>query len=416
MRTPTTPPGLPTLVLLSATSILPVNMFLPSLAHIAQDMQADYALASLSIAAFSGAAAVLQLVMGPLSDRFGRRPVLLAAFAVFVLASVGCALAGDIWTFLAFRVLQGVVIAGFSVSMAVIRDSRPPEEAASLIGYVAMAWAVAPMLGPTVGGLLDEALGWRANFWTFAGLGGLAFALCWLDVGETNRTPSTSMAAQFRAYPDLVRSRRFWGYALCMAFSVGAFYAFLGGAPLVAVAAYGLTPAELGVYMGTITGGFMVGSFLSGRFGNRFALTTTIIAGRLVACAGMVVGLVLAGLDATHVLAFFGPCVAVGIGNGLTMPASSTGAMSVRPKLAGSASGLAGSMTVGGGALIASGTGAAVTAASGGATVMAIMLAASAAGLLAVLTVVWLDRTEGRLPPATPTDPTADAAPGAAGP
>jgi Bcr/CflA subfamily drug resistance transporter len=289
----TSPPRLLTLVLLTALSVLSLNMFLPSLPNIARDLESDYALVSLSIAGYLGITAVLQLIIGPLSDRFGRRPVLLAGLVIFILASLVCALATNIWIFLAFRILQGAIISGSALSRAVIRDMVSPQEAASLMGYVAMAMAIAPMLGPTFGGALDELFGWRANFFTFFALGIAIFALFWVDLGETNKSPSETFNKQFQAYPELYRSRRFWGYALCMAFSTGAFYSFLAGAPLVVDTLFDMSPAMLGFYMGTITAGFALGSYLSGRLARRYSLTTMMISGRIVACVGLMAGLML---------------------------------------------------------------------------------------------------------------------------
>jgi Bcr/CflA subfamily drug resistance transporter len=329
IRAAASPPRLLTLVLL--------NMFLPSLPNIAKDLQADYALASLSIAGYLAMTAVLQLVMGPLSDRFGRRPVLLAGLVIFILASLGCALANDIWTFLLFRILQGAIISGAALSRAVIRDMVPAREAASLMGYVGMAMAVAPMLAPLLGGMLDELFDWRASFYAFLAMGIVVFALCWTDLGETNKSPSETFMKQFRSYPELFRSRRFWGYALCMMFSTGAFYAFLAGAPLLAEALFGMSPAALGLCLGTITAGFALGSYLSGRFAQRHSLVSMMIAGRLVACAGLLAGLALLLAGFVHPAALFGATIFVGIGNGLTMPSSNAGVLSVRPELAGSA-------------------------------------------------------------------------------
>ena len=150
---------------------------------------------------------------------------------------------------------------------------------------------------------------------------------------------SGTLKKQSRVYPELVRSRRFWGYALCIAFSTGGFYAFLGGAPLVASTLFDVPPALLGVYMGSITAGFVSGSFLSGRFAARYALTTMMIGGRIVACLGLILGLLVLAAGVLHELTLFGACVCVGIGNGITMPSSSSGALSVRPTLAGRASG-----------------------------------------------------------------------------
>ena len=214
---------------------------------------------ALSIGGYLGVTAALQLVVGPLSDRHGRRPVLLGSLALFVLASVGCALATDIRTLLAFRMLQGAVIGGAVISRAVVRDMMPPREAAGLLGTIAMAMAVAPMLAPVLGGALDQAFGWRASFWAFAAFGGALLAWCWTDLGETNASPSATFGAQLRAYPELVRSRRFWGFSLCMTFSIGAFYVFLSGAPLVAGRLFGLSPAQVGALLGSITAGFAPG-------------------------------------------------------------------------------------------------------------------------------------------------------------
>ncbi len=392
----TTPPRLITLVLLSALSVVSLNLFLPSLPGIAADFRADYALVSLSIAGYAGMTAILQLVTGPLSDHFGRRLVILAALATFLLASLGCALSTDVWTFLFFRMLQAAVISGYAVSLAVIRDTAPPQKAASLLGYLATAWAIAPMLAPLAGGVLDALFGWRASFWAFVVLGSAVFALCWVDLGETNKAPSTSIARQFRLYPALLRAPTFWGYALCMAFSTGSFYIFLVGAPLVAAGVFRMPPAMLGFFMGTTTAGFVLGSFLSGRFAARFALTTMILAGRLVACAGLVAGLLLVLAGVVHEASLFGACVFVGIGNGLTLPGSSVGAMSVKPSLAGSASGLSGALTVAGAAAMAAIAGAVLTEENAAFGLLAMMLLSSLLALLAAFSVLWVDRREAR--------------------
>ncbi|MXW90912.1 MAG: multidrug effflux MFS transporter [Rhodospirillaceae bacterium] len=394
-------PRFGTLIALSGLSVLSLNMFLPSLSNIATDFSASWTLVNLSIAGYAAATAILQLIVGPLSDRFGRRPVMLAALVVFCLASFGCLLATDIRTFLLCRMMQAAIVAGYTVSLAVVRDTAGAQRAASLIGYLAMAWAIAPMLGPVLGGLLDELYGWRASFWAFSGFGVVVLTVCWIDLRETNRTPSRTLKAQFRAYPELARSRRFWGYALCMAFSTGAFYAFLGGAPVVASALFDVPPGLLGVYMGSITAGFVFGSFLSGRFAARYPLSAMMTAGRIVACAGLLLGLLVLATGFVHELTVFGACVCVGIGNGVTMPSSSSGALSVRPALAGSASGLTGALAVAGGALVSAATGAILTAENAALALLGMMLISSALGLAAALYMLWLDRSEARLASST---------------
>ncbi|WP_081087197.1 multidrug effflux MFS transporter [Burkholderia pseudomultivorans] len=393
-------PAPATLILLCALSVLPLSLFLPSLPAIARDLRADYALVELSLGGYAAVAASLELVMGPLSDRFGRRPIVLTSVGVFALGSLGCALATDIRVFLACRLMQAAITSVYPVSMATIRDAGGGSRAASRIGYAAMAAAFAPMIGPTLGGMLDQAAGWRASFWLLAAIGIALFGWCAFDLAETHTRRASTLARQFRAYPALFRARRFWAYALCMAFSTGAFYAFLAGAPLAAQTRFAIPPAEIGFYMGTITAGFVGGSFLTARLAQRYPLTTTILCGRLVACAGPLIALGLMFGGATHAAAWFGPCVLVGIGNGLTNPGAHAGALSVRPELAGSASGLAGAMTIAGGAALSSLTGALLTTRNAGWAPLAMMLLSAALALLAALYVRALDARDGERPAA----------------
>ncbi len=385
-------PRLSTLILLSALAILPINFFLPSLPGIAAEFDVAYGMMGLSLAAYAGVSACLQLVVGPLSDRFGRRPVILLALAIFIVATIGCALAPSAWAFLAFRMVQAIIAPTYAVSLAAIRDTTSREQAAGQFGYLAMAWAIAPMLGPTIGGLLDQAFGWRASFYVLAFLGAAVLVLCWTDLNETNRSPSNTIAEQYRAYPELLGSKRFWAYCVCMAFSVGAFYAFLAGAPLAA-SVFDLSPAMLGLYMGSITGGFMVGSFLAGRLASRLPVTRIVVAGRIVACAGLSFGLILYAAGVGHVLALFGPCLFVGVSNGLTQPGANAGAISVRSTHMGSAAGLAGAITVAGASIVAAVAGAVLTEENVRSGLLLVMLASAAVALGAALLARHLETT-----------------------
>jgi Bcr/CflA subfamily drug resistance transporter len=381
-------PHLVTLIFLSGLSVASLNLFLPSLQNIAADFNVAYAQVTLAIAGYAAVAAVLQLIVGPISDRFGRRPVILVGLAIFSAASAGCLLATDFTTFLCFRMLQAVIISGATVSRAVIMDSYGARKGAGVMGYIAMVWAIAPMMAPMLGGILDELFGWRADFWTFLSIGIALLALCWFDLTETNSNPSDSMLAQMRTYPELLRSGEFWGYTLCTAFSTSAFYVFLGGVPVVASAVFGITPAKLGFYIAIITVGFMLGSFVAGKFSSRHKLTTMMIAGRIVGFGAVVLGLALVSLGIVHELVVFGAVAGVGIGNGITAPSSNAGTMAVRPKLAGSASGLSGALTNAVGAAVAAITGAIITPGNAAFVMLLMMLFVTAVGSAAAV-YVW---------------------------
>jgi MFS transporter, DHA1 family, multidrug resistance protein len=391
------PPRLFTLVLLSGLSVVSLNMFLPSLSNIAAEFQAGYGLlASMSIAGYAGMTTVLQLLIGPLSDRFGRRPVILVSLVIYILGSLGCLLATDVWTFLLFRTIQAAIISGFALSRVIIRDTEPAQKAAGLMGYLSIAWAIAPMLAPMFGGALDLLFGWRANFIAFLVFGAAVLALCWIDLGETNKNPSETFTKQFKSFPSLFRSRHFWGYSLCMAFSMGALYAFLAAAPLAATAVLRMSPATLGIYMGSTAAGFILGSFISGRFAAHYPLATMIVAGRIVAFAGLAVGLGLLLAGIVHPFSLFGSCVFLGVGNGISMPSSNVGAMSVRPELVGSAAGLSGAITGAGGALMSGITSTVLNEANAAFVLLGMMLVSSTMALLAALFVLCLERRKSR--------------------
>lgn len=387
------PPRLSTIILLCAMSLLPLSIFLPSLPTIARDLHTDYALVGLSLAGYTVIAVTLEMITGPLSDRFGRRPIMLACLGIFVFGSIGCALATDIWSFLAFRLLQATITSGYPISMVTIKDMSTKEQAMSRIGYVATAAAFAPMVGPTVGGLIDQVFGWRAIFWGLSLVGIGMFALCWFQLGETNKSLVGTYEQQFRAYAGVLGEHLFWAYALCMAFSAGTFYAFLAGTPLAAQVEFDIRPATLGLYMGAVTAGYMLGSFMVGHYASRYDLTTTMIVGRFIACRGPVIALALLLAGAHHVTALFGPCVLIGIGNGMTNPSANVGILSVRPGLAGSVSGLAGAITIAGGALFSSITGAIITESNASYAPLCIMFVATLGALLAALYARFLEKS-----------------------
>jgi Bcr/CflA subfamily drug resistance transporter len=339
-----TPPRLLTLTLLTALSALTLNMVLPSLPSMARDLAARESVTALAVSGYMLASAGFQLVLGPLSDRFGRRPIMLGALTIFSVASLGCMVAQDVAVLLACRVMQAVVVAGTVVSSAVIRDRFSATESAAKLSVIATAMAAAPMLGPMLGGLLDVTLGWRSVFALYAGLGGALLVLAWVDMGET-RAPGRP-PPKWRDWLDLLRSARYWSYVLCTAFSVGAFFVFVTGVPYVGAATWGLSPAEVGVGVGSITSGFLIGAAISARQARRLGMGVLLLSGRAVSVTGMAVALAVFAAGVSHPLALFGLTVFVGLGNGLTLPTSNAGTMSVRPALAGTAAGLSGALSL----------------------------------------------------------------------
>lgn len=387
-----TPPHISTLILLAGTSALAMNMFLPSLPAMSTHFGVEYSFMQLSVALYLGVNGVLQLFVGPLSDKYGRRPVILTGVGIFCLATLGCILATSGQMFMMFRMIQASVAVGLVLSRAVVRDMVPTDQAASMIGYVTMGMSLVPMLGPALGGYLQDIFGWQASFWVLLTVGALLFALLWADLGETAPKSDNSLIQQFREYPELLTSPRFWGYCMAAAFGSGAYFAYLGGAPFVGMTVYGLSPAELGLYFAAPGLGYFAGNFVSGRYSARLGINRMILMGALIAAAGMVIPLLFALLDAGSALIFFGSTVLLGLGNGITLPNANAGMLSVRPHLAGTASGLGGAIMIGGGAALSVLASAMLQPGSNGLPLMVLMLLTSALSVASVLLVIRRER------------------------
>ena len=390
----TTPPHILTLVLMAGIAAMNMSAFLPSLPGMAAYFDTRYEVMQLSVSLYLAVNAILQLIIGPISDRYGRRVVTLTCLSVFVIATLGCILSPNVETFLFFRMLQGVVAVGLVLSRAIVRDIVPQNEAASMIGYVTMGMALVPMVAPMIGGALDAAFDWHATF-IFLLAGGIGvLVLCWADQGETFAGSGRSFRSQFQDYPELLRSRRFWGYVFSAAFASGAFFAFLGGAPWVASNVYGLSSFEAGIGFGAPAIGYAIGNGLSGRYSVRYGVNLMVRTGALIAAIGLSAATLLALFGLDSAILFFGFCTFVGLGNGMVIPNASAGMLSVRPHLAGTASGLGSFFMIGGGAALSVIAGVVLKFGHGSLPLLILMTTSVLLGLVSVLYVI---RRESKL-------------------
>ncbi len=390
----TTPPHIVTLILLAGLSALAMNVFLPSLPKMTAHFDTQYRVMQLSVAIYLAVNAALQIVIGPVSDKFGRRPVILWGVALFLVATLGCIFAPNITVFLAFRMCQAVIVTAMVLSRAVVRDMVPQDQAASMIGYVTMGVAVVPMDGPVIGGVLDEIFGWQSTFWMLFLLGAGILWMSWRDLGETSVSRGLSLGQQFREYPELFRSPRFWGYALTCAFSSGAFFAYLGGAPFVGTEVFGLSPAALGFFFGAPAVVYFAGNGLSGKLSARVGINRMIFWGCILNAAGLGMALLVFAAGFQSEWTFFGFMTFVGLGNGMTIPNATAGALSVRPHLAGTASGLSGAIMIGGGAALSALAGALLQPGTGAWPLLWLMFLTGVASIVSILLVL---RREKRL-------------------
>ena len=346
-----TPPHILTLILLASISALTMNIFLPSLPNIASELNSSTSILGLSVGIYLASSAVLQLIIGPFSDQFGRRPLILWSLIIFCISTLATVFVTNTAQFLILRIFQAISASCMVLARAIVRDTTESiEKAGSKIAYVTMGMALVPMVGPAIGGLLDYQYGWEASFWLLFILGLVILIISFFDVGETLSDHNQSFLQQISTYPSLLRSKRFWGYCLSSAFVSGAFFSYLGGAPFVGNEVFGLEPKDLGFWFGAPAVGYVLGNFLSGSFSTKIGLDKMIFLGVTTALFGVSISLTISLLDHGSVLSFFGLMTLVGLGNGMSIPNATAAMMSINPKLAGTAAGLGSAIMIGGGA------------------------------------------------------------------
>jgi MFS transporter, DHA1 family, multidrug resistance protein len=344
------------LVAMAGVGSLSLNILVPALPAIAARLETEPGHAQLTVSLYLLGLAGSQLLLGPLSDRFGRRPVVLAGLTLAMFASFAAIFAASITTLIIARVVQALgASTGQVVGRAIIRDLYDRERAASVLGLVTSAVVVIPMLSPLIGGILDTAFGWQAIFIVVAAFSFAVLAWAALVLPETRparaaESPPSRFVADVRA---LAASPRFIGYTLCGALGSAPFYTFLGGAPYVAVDMMGRTSAEYGLWFVVSSIGFIFGNLITSRLAPVYGINRMIWSGILVTIIGALVPTVLCLIDpGVGPVVVFLPQAVISLGNGLLLPTAIAGAVSIRPQVAGTASGLTGcsQMAIGAGA------------------------------------------------------------------
>ena len=352
-----TPWGLLTL-LMATTAIGPtsLNILVPAVPELSHQFGTPPTTMQLTVSLFLIGLAFAQLVMGPLSDRFGRRPVMLAGISLNVFASLMAIMMPTVESIIAARILQAIgASAGIVVARAIIRDLFGRERAASVLGLVATVMVAAPTLGPLIGGLLETFFRWQAIF-IFTAVTSLAVVI-WaaFTLPETYRlnVPAGQQEGFWRDLKRLASSRTFIGYVLVAAFGSSTFFVFLGGGPHVIVTLMGRTSAEYGLWFAISSLGYMAGNFTASRLSMRFGIHALIAWG----IAFEILGVTMAALLAWKAHDFgpaivFVPQMVIAYGNGLLLPSAIAGATSVRPQAAGTAAGIIGCTQMGLGAAL----------------------------------------------------------------
>src|SRR5436305_12075156 len=337
----------PSLVLLSAVTALgfcALHMVVPALPLLVPAFDDSPARVQLVLTLYLAGIAAGQLVYGPLSDRFGRRPVLIAGLALFLAGTILCAAAWSLTALIVGRLLQALgACAGIVLARAIIRDVYDREAAARGLALVMMAMSLAPAVSPAFGAYLAEWLDWRAIFILLGGLGGIVFAATVVRLPETNfQRVSLDLTGMGRTSILLLRSPAFIGFALCSACTSASWFTFIAAAPQLLAQALGEPPSPYGLMILLPMAAYMLGNAAAARFALRFGSLNLLLCGRLIAFAGAVSAMSWFFLGVPSVWALFLPIAFAEIGDGLSQPSSMAAGLSIYPRIAGTASGLIG--------------------------------------------------------------------------
>ena len=333
------------LIAMTAIAPLTLNIIVPAVPNLAVVLDASVDTVQLTVSLYLLVLAFSQLALGPLSDKFGRRPVIIAGLALTALMSAAALLASSITGLIVARSLQALgASTGLVVGRAIIRDRYHRDRAASMIASVTMVVIAAPMVAPLLGGFLDTLFGWQSIFIFIACACLIVLAWAALALPETRVVQPDAKPIRF--LPEiraLTSDRRFAGYVLCAALGTAPFFLFLGGGPHVVVSIMGRTSAEYGLWFAVNALGYLAGNFGAWRYSAWYGVDRMIWWGLLVSLTGVALSVGLTGwLPDAGPASLFLPQLIISLGNGLLLPNSFAGAVSVRPQAAGAASGIAG--------------------------------------------------------------------------
>ena len=332
------------LVMLGVVSPFALQIMLPSMPGMVAVFDTTPAAIQLTISLYLGAFAFAQLGYGPLSDRFGRRRVILVGLAIYVVAPFICIAADNIGTLVFGRILQAIgACAGLMFSRVIARDLYDSNRAAGVIGFVAMVTALLGSATPFLGAWVDVSIGWRANFYLTSGLGAVVFIITLLWLPETRpKGETSSVILIFKRGFQLMRSPVFIGYGGHATCTLSAWYAMLSGLPFIMVDVLDQPTTAYGVYFPFLSLGFMLGNLITSRVAQEWGIHRLISSGVWLALSACLVLLIWNMVGTPVPLALFLPLGVISLGHGISQPGAISGAIGVDPARAGSAAGFMG--------------------------------------------------------------------------
>lgn len=338
------------LVAMTACGTLGMHVIIPALPATARALGMSIGTAQLTITLYLIGLAMGQLLYGPVSDRFGRRPVLLVGLSLFTGASIVTAVAPNAAVLIGARILQSLGgCAGLVLGRAAVRDGATADRAAGQLALLTLVMAMVPAIAPAIGGFLTAYIDWRASYVLLAVFGGVTLVACGLLMPETASPQGASRRSM--AYARLLRSPRFLGYAVGGACSTTSFYGFMSASPFIFEGLLHQPTQRVGLYYLLLMGGVAAGSFGANRLAGRLPVQTALRIANGVGIAGAALFALADMGGVLSVATVVAPVCLFMVGAGMASPFALAGSVSVNPQAIGAASGMYGFIQMGYGML-----------------------------------------------------------------
>jgi DHA1 family bicyclomycin/chloramphenicol resistance-like MFS transporter len=352
-------PPLWLLTLITLSGTLAMHIFVPALPEAAHDLGASMGAMQMTVSVYVFGLAAGQLVYGPLADRFGRRPVLMAGLAIYTVSGVWAIFAPDVQRLIVIRLLQALGgCSGMVIGRAIVRDTALPKEAARRMAMMNLMVAVGPGVAPLLGAALASSFGWRSIFVLLAGLGAINLAFTWWLLRETRADITSAHVSELaRNYGRLLRSPAFLGFALGGGCATTSMYGFIAASPFIVTHQLGRPDYEVGIYLAVLVSGIWLGTVAATRLIPLFPIERLTVLSNLLSVIGSVFLLAVVVLGHLSVPLIVGPMFVFALGVGVASPGALSQAISVNPHVIGSASGLYGFSQMGVGAVCTALTG-----------------------------------------------------------
>ncbi|WP_186646513.1 multidrug effflux MFS transporter [Fluviispira vulneris] len=332
------------LILVISLPSFSTDSYIPSLPHMVEDLNTTQPLIQLTLSFYMIGFAISMLTCGSLSDRFGRRPILLIGLSLFLIASFACVFAQNVWFLIIARFFQALGgCCGIVLGRTIVRDSFEKKDQVKVLTYMATGMAISPAIAPIIGGILQTYFGWRSSFVLLILLSAIILALVYFKIEETNKNlnpKATHLRALFKNYKEILSNRTYLGYTLTISFAWCAYFSFISSSSFIFQDIIGVSSVLYGIIFAMVSLGYVFGTIMARKLSAKYHLNYVLSFATIICFLSSLMLIIFALLNYVSVLAILPPIIVLMFGIGIIFPLTQVGMMDLFPKMLGIASGL----------------------------------------------------------------------------